>query len=126
MRPDLTSIGRFIARLAMLVAGVSFCFLSGCNSTPDDTDENPELMLSNYQAKIPVGTSVRNARAIMEADGFVVTETQQAKWKGKNGFTYLRCIRDDGIVIKRRWEFALMHNGQFITAVEVRPGLVYP
>lgn len=110
----------------MLVAGVSFCFLSGCNSAPDDTDENPELMLGNYQAKIPVGTSVRNARAIMEADGFVVTESQQAKWKGKNGFTYLRCIRDDGIVIKRRWEFALMHNGQFITGVEVRPGLVYP
>ena len=124
MRPYLTRLGRFFPKLLGLLAGVALCLFSGCKLEP--TENTPDSMLALYQQKVPVGTSVRAARALMEADGFTVTEAENAKWKSKRGFTFLRCTRDDGIVIKRHWEFALMHNNQVVTSVEVRPGLVYP
>lgn len=86
----------------------------------------PEEMLASYQLKIPVGTTLRQARSLMEADGFTVTEVENSKWKTKKGFTYLQCVRDDGMVIKRHWVFAIMHNTQVVTSVEIRPGLLYP
>jgi hypothetical protein len=100
--------------------------LGGCKWSQTAEGQSPDEMLSKYREKIVSGTSLRAARAMMEADGFAVTEETGAGWKGKKNFTFLRCVRDDGIVIKRRWEFALMHNGQFVTEVDIRPGLVYP
>ena len=99
--------------------------LWGC-SPGGDEGQDPQAMLASYQAKVPEGTSLRTARAIMESEGFTVTDSNGEAWKGMKGFTFLRCVRDDGTVIKRRWEFAVMHNGHFVTAIEIRPGLVYP
>ena len=111
--------------LRMVVVTGMVVGLVGCRQKPSE-EVSKEDMLSTYKEKIPVGTSLKDARAIMEADGFVITEKVNARWRGKNGFTFLCCVRDDGMVIKRRWEIALMHNGQFVTGVDIRPGLVYP
>ena len=45
---------------------------------------------------------------------------------GRRGLDYLRCIRDYGQLIKRRWDVALIHDGGRVTSVDVRALLVYP
>ncbi len=45
---------------------------------------------------------------------------------GRRGGDYLRCIRDDGQLIKRRWDVALIHEGGRVTSVDLRAALVYP
>lgn len=123
------ALGRIIA--GMLVLGAACAVLgglSGCNSKEEKGSEEmkPEEMLSLYQSKIPVGTTVTVARSLMQQDGFDVSNMENRTWKGRKGLTFLRCVRDDGKMIKRRWEFAVMHNGLTVTAIELRPGLVYP
>jgi hypothetical protein len=110
-----------------LILGV--CLLTVCACSKNEVGNEtttPAEMLSLYQSKLPIGTPVRVARELMLKEGFSVEEESRGKWKGRSGLRFLRCTRDDGKLVKRRWEFALMHDGVLISGVEMRAATVYP
>ena len=47
-------------------------------------------------------------------------------WKQWRRMDYLRRVRDDGQVIKRRWDVAIPHSEASVTAVDLRAALIYP
>ena len=99
--------------------------VGACSKKPDERT-TPAEMLQFYKGKLPLGTSVRAAEKLMEEDGFSVEHKRGARWKGRSGLTFLHCLRDDGQMVKRRWEFALFHDGSVITDIEMRSATVYP
>lgn len=107
-------------------AGLCLSFMLGACSKSGSETVTPTQMIEWYREKIPVGTPIAVAREVMTGDGFRVVEERSQRWKGKEGVQFLRCTRDDGRMVKRRWEFALMHDGRAITSLDLRPGTVYP
>lgn len=100
----------------------------GCGKEDPKGSEatTPAEMLEIYKAKVDIGIPVRKARELMLADGFQVKEESGAKWRGKLVKAFLRCTRDDGQIVKRRWEIAIIHDGEAVTAVDLRSATVYP
>ena len=105
-----------------------FLGIAGCGKEDLKGSEatTPADMLQIYKEKVDIGIPVRKARELMMADGFQVTEESGAKWRGKFVKSFLRCTRDDGQIVKRRWEIAIIHDGEAVTAVDLRSATVYP
>lgn len=118
---------RFLRSMLGVVSAGALVAFSACSKNESgDERTTPTQMLALYQSKLPMGTPVRVAKELMLKEGFAVVEESGAKWKGRAGLTFLRCTRDDGKMVKRRWEFALMHDGVLISSVEMRSATVYP
>jgi hypothetical protein len=87
---------------------------------------SPQQMQATLEKAVPKGMALEDAKGFMESEGFVCEEVKGGTWKGKKGLTFLHCKREDGQMIKRRWEVALMHDGKTVSALEMRTALVYP
>jgi hypothetical protein len=98
---------------------------SACRDPHQDVSTPPPTMLHRYQNQIPTGTPLWKAKALLEKDGFTVSETA-SPWKGRPVGPYLLAVREDGQVVKRRWEIALLRNGDSVSRVELRSATVYP
>ena len=83
-------------------------------------------MRMRIQQAVPCGTRLEDACEAMRQRGFACEFVQRGKWRQYRGIDHLRCIRDDGQLIKRRWDVAIIHNGERVTAVDLRAALVYP
>lgn len=87
---------------------------------------SPKEMLQTLEKSVPKGTGLDAAKLFMEGEGFVCEDVKGGTWKGKKGLNFLHCKREDGQMIKRRWEVALMHDGRSVSSLEMRTALVYP
>ena len=101
--------------------------LAGCAQQRRSLEiESPQQMRIQIEGVVPCGTPLKQAHEAMCQKGFSCEFVQRGKWRERRGLDYLRCIRDDGQLIKRRWDVALIHDGERVTAVELRAALVYP
>ena len=104
------------------MAGLSSC---APHNRSFDT-ESPQQMRMRIEQAVPCGTRLEDACEAMRQRGFACEFVQCGRWRQYRGVDYLRCIRDDGQLIKRRWDVAIIHNGELVTAVDLRAALVYP
>ena len=107
----------------MIAAGL----LAACGSEHKTEDvASPKEMLQTLEKSVPKGMGLDAAKAFMEAEGFHCEDVKEGTWKGRKGLNFLHCKREDGQMIKRRWEVALMHDGRSVSSLEMRTALVYP
>lgn len=88
--------------------------------------ESPQQMRIQIEKAVPCGTPLKKAHETMCDRGFSCEFVQRGRWREQRRVDYLRCIRDDGQLIKRRWDVAIIHNGERVTSVDLRAALVYP
>jgi hypothetical protein len=88
--------------------------------------ESPQQMRIQIERAVPCGTPLNKAHETMCQRGFDCEFVQRGRWREQRGLNFLRCVRDDGQLIKRRWDVAIMHNGERVTSVDLRAALVYP
>jgi hypothetical protein len=107
----------------MIAAGL----LAACGSEHKTEDvASPKEMLQTLEKSVPKGMGLDAAKAFMEGEGFHCEDVKEGTWKGRRGLNFLHCKREDGHMIKRRWEVALMHDGRSVSSLEMRTALVYP
>ena len=87
---------------------------------------SPQQMQQTLEKSVPKGMALETAKVFMEGEGFACEEIKGGTWKGKKGLNFLHCKREDGQMIKRRWEVALMHDGRSVSSMDIRTALVYP
>ena len=106
---------------------ISAILLAACGSGHKTEDvASPKEMQATLEKSVQKGMQLQAARAFMEGEGFVCEDVKGGTWKGRKGLNFLHCKREDGQMIKRRWEVALMHDGKSIASLEIRTALVYP
>lgn len=106
---------------------ISAAFLAACGPEQKTEDvASPKEMQQMLEKSVPKGMRLDAAKAFMEREGFVCEDMKGGTWKGRKGLNFLHCKREDGQMIKRRWEVALMHDGKSVSALELRTALVYP
>ncbi len=108
----------WISLLALL------CF-SGCDSRKTAKVSKPEEMYKAIKELVPQGTVLAVAEKTMVDEGFTVENRKDGKWKGRDA-KHLYCLREDGQIIKRRWEFAFFYETQSVTGLDLRTGLILP
>lgn len=112
--------------LSFACAGI-VSVLAGCAKQRRSLDvESPQQMRIQIEGVVPCGTPLKQAHEIMCRKGFSCEFVRRGKWRERRGLDYLRCVRDDGQLIKRRWDVALIHDGERVTSVDLRAALVYP
>jgi hypothetical protein len=101
--------------------------LTGCAQQRRLFDiESPQQMQIQLEKAVPSGTPLRLAHETMCHHGFSCEFVERGRWRDQRGLDYMRCIRDDGQLIKRRWDVAIIHNGERVTHVDLRAARVYP
>ncbi len=111
--------------VAMVVVFLSCGFLVGCDSRKTAKVSKPEEMYKAIKEIVPQGTALAVAEKSMTDEGFTVENRKDGKWKGREA-RYIYCLREDGQIIKRRWEFALFYETQTVTGIDLRTGLILP
>jgi hypothetical protein len=106
-----------------MVLGV---FLGACESKPDTAELSPKEMQKKLQEVLPKGMKLQQAREYMEREGFACEMIANGEWRKKKVPRFMHCKREDGQMIKRRWEVAVVHDGESIVSVDVRNALIYP
>ena len=99
--------------------------LVGCDSRKTAKVSKPEDMYKAIKELVPVGVSLAEAQKTMTDEGFSVENRKDGQWRGKPS-RHLYCMREDGQIIKRRWEFALFYEAQSVTGLDIKTGLVLP
>jgi hypothetical protein len=99
--------------------------LAGCDSRKTAKVSKPEEMYKAIKELVPQGTVLTVAEKTMTDEGFTVENRKDGKWKGRDA-RHLYCLREDGQIIKRRWEFALFYETQSVTGLDLKTGLVLP
>lgn len=107
--------------------GISLLFC-GCEPEPATGEiSSSNEMFTRITKLVPKGTAIATAQEFMEKEGFVCEPLTKAKWKGKEGFDYILCKREDGPPrMKRLREVAIFHDGKKVTAVDSRMPIGFP
>jgi hypothetical protein len=76
---------------------------------------------------VPLGASLRQAEGAMTRNGFACSESKDATFGAHRHIDFLWCDRKqlEGLV-HRRWQIALIHNGDQVQEIEVAVGLIGP
>ena len=108
-----------VNRLKYFSVIISGALLISCEEA-HKTEEvaSPKEMQAMIEKAVPKGMALDMAKVFMEGEGFVCEEVKGGIWKGRKGLNFLHCKREDGQMIKRRWEFALMHDGRTVSDLE--------
>ena len=110
-----------------LLLMIGAVLLAACGSDHKTEDvASPKEMQQTLEKSVTKGMNLDAAKAFMEREGFVCEDVKGGTWKGRKGLNFLHCKREDGQMIKRRWEVALMHDGKSVSSLEMRTALVYP
>ncbi len=92
--------------------------------------ESPKETRSNILRVIHQGTSVQNAKKIMEQAGFKCEMQNDKPFSaGKQYYehlNYLYCDKERGMVVSRRWQVAIVRQGNNVSDVLVSTGLIGP
>jgi hypothetical protein len=122
--PIVEHLQKWRLGLPMMIVAM---LLAACGPEHKTEDvASPKEMQQTLEKSLPKGTSLEAAKVFMEGEGFVCEDVKGGTWKGRKGLNFLHCKREDGQMIKRRWEVALMHDGRSVSALEMRTALVYP
>lgn len=118
---------KFLSRSFLLpLWGVLFIGLAGCGPSQETAELTPKEMQKKLQEALPKGFKLQEARHYMEKEGFECEMVVDGEWKKKKVARFMHCKREDGKMIKRRWDVAVVHDGDKVVSVDVRTGLVYP
>jgi hypothetical protein len=112
---------------------ISFVLLSGCASARQVTRklETPAAMTLNVTQIVANGTSVDDAIAVMQSEGFECTVERQSKFDERRHWSepgeihenidFIRCRRVDsaGFLMSRYWNVAIVLNGDTTSEVLV-------
>lgn len=103
--------------------------------------EEPDLMEQEIMRVIPLGSSISEAKKIMEGNGFkceyvekgsFVRERDDSNAPGRvrqtsyEGIDYLYCDQSRGFIVSRRWQAAIVHEDSKVTVVAVSTALTGP
>lgn len=88
--------------------------------------DSPQRMKLRLEQAVPRGMLLADAHEIMRRQGFSCEQVKAGVWRQRRRLDYLRCVRDDGQMIKRRWDVAILHHETRVTAIDLRSALVYP
>ncbi len=98
----------------------------GCGPAHETEELSPKEMQSQLQKAMPKGMKLAEARQYMEKEGFQCEMVVDGEWKKKKVPRFMKCSREDGKMIKRKWDVAVMHDGDKVVNVDLRTALVYP
>ena len=112
---------------------VALLWVVGCAHTARQTwkVEDPAIMKATLRERIPMGSSISEARRYMESEGFECRDVLNGKfiertWFGDeqpayDGLDYIRCTRSQsaGFLMGRIWTVAVVHDGSIVTDVLV-------
>lgn len=113
--------------LKSFVVMVVSALLVSCEQAHKTEDvASPQQMKATLEKSVTKGMALEAAKVYMEGEGFACEDIKGGTWKGRKGMNFLHCMREDGQMIKRRWEVALMHDGRTVSDLEMRTALVYP
>ena len=110
----------------LLILVWALCLLACAPHRSSFDIDSPQQMRLQLEQAVPRGTLLADAHEIMREKGFSCEQVKAGVWRQQRRVDYLRCVRDDGQMIKRRWDVAILHNGERVTAVDLRAALVYP
>jgi hypothetical protein len=87
--------------------------------------DEPRKMSAAILTNVPVGTSVGDARAFMEREGFECRLVQNGSFGDRTGLDYLSCSCDrrEGLLVTRHWHIALVCRDGKITEVLAKTAL---
>jgi hypothetical protein len=76
---------------------------------------------------MPLGTSVHQAEGIMTHNGFACSDSRDASFGEHRHIDFLWCDRKqmEGLIL-RRWQVALIHQGDQVQDIDVAVGLIGP
>lgn len=102
--------------------------MPGCVGPPSATRgiEEPQRMVEAVVGKVPIGTSIKEAQRFMESEGFDCKLRTRAEFLDRSQIDYLDCNRDEGDLVKRRWQVALVHRDGKLVEVLSSTGLIGP
>lgn len=111
----------FRAFCCVLLLGVA-----ACGPRQETAELSPKEMQAKLNEAMPKGATLANAREFMEKEGFACEMVVDGEFKKKKIHRFLLCTRQDGQMIKRRWDVAVVHDGEKVLSVDMRTALVYP
>ncbi|MDY6785131.1 MAG: hypothetical protein SW833_21740 [Cyanobacteriota bacterium] len=103
--------------------------------------EDPDLMEQEIQRFISLGSSVTEARKIMESNGFVCDYVENSTFARERddpsapggvkqtiyeNVDFLYCDISKGFIVSRRWQAALVYEDSQVTFISVSTGLTGP
>ena len=100
--------------------------LSACGPRQETAELTPKEMQAKLNEAIPKGMEIARAQEFMEKEGFACEAVVDGEWRKKKVSRFVHCLREDGKMIKRKWDVALIHDGVKILSVDMRTALVYP
>jgi hypothetical protein len=113
----------------LLVAAL--IFTAGCASSASSPPLPTDLAGARWQISqwVPLDTQLADAKKTMEAHGFQCSVTRNAPFDEARNVDYLYCdlvwsANDSGLVVKRRWQAALILTNDKVSNIYVSTGLV--
>lgn len=90
--------------------------------------EEPLVMKSTIAENVPKGTPLTDAQHFMEREGFKCSVTRNGSYSDRDGIDYIYCDRHDRVDawVSRRWQIALVLEGDAVVDVFVSHGLIGP
>lgn len=114
---------RQIVVAAVLVVA---CYARNHGPIPEKIENVPEMQ-RQVLAIVPLGTTVGDASARMQAAGFVCTLYKQQPFNVRGEkLDYLFCDRSEGLVVQRRWQIALVLHHARVSEIRASTGLIGP
>ena len=111
---------------AMKILALAFILAaSGC-ARGDKLSEQPAQAAAQIQIWVPVGTSLADARHIMEQHQFKCSMMTNSSFGDLKAADFLYCDHSAGSPVSRRWQVALVLSDSKISDVRVSTGLVGP
>ncbi len=99
--------------------------MCGC-SHEERLSEQQSVAGSQIEHWVGPGTSLIEARRIMQEHGFTCSVVTNGSFGDLRGADYLYCDYSSGGAVRRRWQAALLLANQQVTEIRVTTGLVGP
>jgi hypothetical protein len=115
-----------LACVFRLLCFAVFLGLAACGPRQETAELTPKEMQAKLNQAMPKGTALARAREFMEKEKFDCEAIVDGEWKKKKVPRFLLCTRQDGKMIKRKWDVAVIHDGEKVLSVDMRTALVYP
>jgi hypothetical protein len=97
-----------------------------CGPQQETAELSPKEMQKKLHDAMPKGMKLEEARHYMEKEGFKSELVVDGEWRKKKVPRFMHCTREDGQMIKRRWDVAVIHDGEHVVSVDMRTALIYP
>jgi hypothetical protein len=107
-------------RICTVILLVALC---GC-SRAERLSEQPSKAASQIESWVPLGTSLSDARQIMQQHRFTCSVVTNGSFEELRGADYLYCDYSASGTVRRRWQAALVLVEGKVSAIRVTTGLI--